>query len=57
MSWKWKEVDWTFPIRCECFTCGAEYFISSYAKIADTGRCVSCDNEIAELERLYGGVQ
>jgi DNA-directed RNA polymerase subunit N (RpoN/RPB10) len=40
-------------VRRECFTCGDEYFISKYAQDADTGRCVSCDQEISDLEKMF----
>lgn len=46
--------DGNFFVRKECFTCGDEYFIHACANnLVDTGRCVSCDQEISDLERMF----
>ena len=40
-------------LRCSC--CGSVYFLhDSVLALCDSGRCVSCDEEINQLELLYG---
>lgn len=44
-----------YLFKCVCDCCGDTYYIhSSIRDLVDSGRCVSCDSEIAWLESHYG---
>lgn len=40
--------------RCLCLICGDDYWLSPNQVAEDSGLCIRCEQEIADLEDLYG---